>query len=67
MKKTYRQPSVMVEEAVPLTFICGSMDVTSSNDEINYGGVDVEGTKDPAVRRQRDVWEDEELEDEEVF
>ena len=45
--------------------ICGSQDITSSNDEITYGGVDEGGTIDPASRRHRDVWEDEELEYEE--
>ena len=43
--------------------ICGSEGV-SSDKGIDYGGVDEEGELDPASRR-RDVWEDEELEEEE--
>jgi hypothetical protein len=40
----------------------------SSNEEITYGGVDEDGTIDPASRRRRrDVWENEALEDEEVW
>ena len=68
MKKTYKQPSVMVEEGVPMIFICASQDITSSNEEINYGGVDEEGELDPASRRyRRDAWEDEELEEYDEF
>ena len=46
------------------TVVCGSRGVSSSGaaDDINYGGVDTEGTKDPASRRNHDVWEDEEEE-----
>lgn len=58
MKKTYKQPSVMVEEEVLETFICSSQSITSSNEEINYGGVDNDGTKDPEARRFLDMWED---------
>ncbi len=52
----------MVEEKVLATFICSSQTITSSNEEIDYGGVDNEGTKDPEVRSYHDVWDDEELE-----
>ena len=48
----------MVEEEVLETFICSSQDITSSNDEINYGGIDNNGTKDPDARRSLDMWED---------
>ena len=49
------------------TVVCGSQGVSSSGaaDDINYGGVDTEGTKDPASRRHN-VW-DEEEDDEEDF
>jgi len=54
MKKTYIEPS-----------ICGSEGVTSDKG-IDYGGVDEDGELDPASRRRRrDVWEDEELDEEE--
>ena len=63
MKKTYLQPSVMVEYIGTATIICASQDITSDQG-ITYGGVDEEGTKDPASRRHRDMWEDE---DEELY
>ncbi|MBQ4393420.1 MAG: hypothetical protein II826_09990 [Prevotella sp.] len=64
MKKTYREPSVAVAYIGTATVVCGSQGVSSSGaaDDINYGGVDTEGTKDPASRRSHDVWEDEEEE-----
>ena len=62
MKKTYIEPSIMVAYIGTARLICGSGDVTSNGVEnpIGYGGVDEEGTKDPASRRQYDVWEEEE-------
>ena len=47
------------------TIVCASEGVTSSDKDIDYGGVDEDGELDPASRRRRDVWEDEELEEEE--
>ena len=44
-------------------FICASEGVTSNNG-IDYGGVDEDGELDPASRRRRDVWDDEEEEEE---
>ena len=41
------------------SMICGLQGVTSEKD-IGYGGVDEEGTKDPASRRYRNEWEEEE-------
>lgn len=67
MKKTYIEPSVMVAYIGTAMMICGS-EVKSSGatDDIDYGGVDEDGELDPASRRRRrNVWEDEELEDEE--
>lgn len=65
MKKAYIEPSVMVNYIGTAMMICGSDGVTSGGDVkgIDYGGVDEEGTKDPASRRQYDVWEDEEMEE----
>ena len=66
MKQTYLQPSTEMDIMVTEGMVCGS--VSSSEDfGIGYGGVDEEGTLDPASRRRRDVWEDEELEEEEGF
>ena len=57
MKKTYLQPSTMMEDMEAEAFICGSESITSNNG-ITYGGVDENGTKDPASRRH-EVWDDE--------
>ena len=65
MKKTYQQPSVVMAYIGTATIICDSQDITSNNGDITYGGVDEEGTKDPASRRKYDVWEDEEEEEDE--
>jgi len=47
-----------------LSFICASKGVTSNNG-IDYGGVDEDGELDPASRRhRRDVWDDDEEEEE---
>jgi hypothetical protein len=62
MKKTYLQPSMAMDIMMTESMICNS--VTSENG-IGYGGVDENGTIDPASRRHRDMWEDEELEYEE--
>ena len=64
MKKAYIEPSVMVANIRTSMMICGSDGVTSGGDVkgINYGGVDEEGTKDPASRRHNDVWADEDEE-----
>ncbi len=63
MKKTYIQPLTEVVQMGTMSFICGSQGVTSNNG-IDYGGVDEEGKKDPASRRRRrDVWDDEEEEE----
>jgi len=67
MKKIYLEPSVVVAYIGTATIICGSQDIKSGGDidDIDYGGVDEEGEKDPASRRRHDLWEDEELEEEE--
>ena len=63
MKKTYIQPLTEVVQMGTMSFICGSQGVTSNNG-IDYGGVDEEGNKEPgARRRRRDVWDDEEEEE----
>ncbi len=42
--------------------VCTSESVTSNNG-IDYGGVDEDGEKDPAARRRRNVWDEEEEEE----
>ena len=61
-KNTYIEPSVEVEGMENEDFICASDSITSSGVEgITYGGVDEEGTMDPASRRSNTVWDDEEM------
>ena len=62
MKKTYLQPSTEMVIIGTTTMICASQGITSDNG-IDYGGVDENGEKDPSSRRQRNLWEDEEEED----
>lgn len=63
MKKTYLQPSIEMEDMGTETMICASLDITSSNGDITYGGVDEEGEKDPTSRRNlQDVWDDDDSE-----
>lgn len=57
MKKIYLQPSFVMVETNLNSMICVSQGVTSEKD-IDYGGVDEEGTKDPASRRYRNEWEE---------
>lgn len=59
MKKTYIKPSVEGDGMEPETIICNSV---ISAMGIGYGGVDEDGTKDPASRRQWDAWGNEEEE-----
>lgn len=59
MKKTYHQPSVEVEWAEPEAMVCASDAITSNTGDITYGGVDEDGEKAPASRRQLNVWADE--------
>ena len=63
MKKTYMQPLTMVAVIAKTSVVCAS-GVTSEKG-IDYGGVDDEGGMEPASRRRRNVWDDEE--DEEYF
>ncbi len=62
MKKTYLQPLTKVVMMGTQTIVCASKGVTSGKG-IGYGGVDEEGEKDPASRRRRNVWDDEEEEE----
>lgn len=66
MKKNYMTPSSMVSFLELQQMIAASdPGVRSEGDfEITYGGVDKDGTKNPSSRRGN-VWEDEELEEEE--
>ena len=58
MKKKYMQPSTKMVIIGTTIMLCGSQSITSDKG-IDYGGVDEEGTKDPASRKYHDVWEDE--------
>ena len=58
MKRTYLQPSTEVAIMGAEEMICSSQDITSSNGEITYGGIDENGELDPASRRQYNAWEE---------
>lgn len=62
MKKAYIEPSVMVDCSIETEMIiCASNGISSSGatEDITYGGVDEEGTKDPSSRRYNNVWDEE--------
>lgn len=66
MKKNYIAPSSMIAYLEMQQMMAGS-GVTGKVDEtdaIGFGGVDTDGKKNPSSRRGN-VWEDEELEEEE--
>ena len=60
MKKTYTGPFIEMDSMDCEQMVCASNDITSSglSTDITYGGVDEEGTLDPASRRQS-IWGDE--------
>lgn len=60
MKKVYVKPGIEEIGAELAMLICGSKDIYSDKG-IDYGGVDEDGTKDPASRRWNGVWDDEEF------
>jgi hypothetical protein len=62
MRKTYQKPLIVVVETELTLFVCESQDITSNNG-ITYGGVDEDGDIDPASRRRRDMWDEEEDEE----
>ena len=59
MKKTYIQPSIEMAQSLLNGMICSSQDSIASDNGIGYGGVDEEGSLEPASRRLN-VWEEEE-------
>jgi len=58
MKKIYSAPVAEIMSTEMEELLVGS--VSSVEKGIDYGGVDVDGSKDPSSRRQYEVWEDEE-------
>ena len=62
MKKFYICPATEYSD-IQLYPILTASGVGDSERDINYGGVDEEGEKDPASRRHN-VWDDEEEEEE---
>ena len=62
MKKAYLQPATEVLK-LSLHGLLMASGVQSDNKGIEYGGVDEEGTQDPAARRHRDAWDDDIEED----
>ena len=58
MKKKYLTPSAEMETMEIVMMLCASNSIQSSDGSITYGGVDEDGEKDPASRRQ-DIWNNE--------
>ncbi len=52
------KPVIDIDGMEAETIICASQGVTSGNG-IGYGGVDENGSKDPASRREFSVWDEE--------
>ena len=61
MKKIYAYPQTVITDIEVREFLMAS-GVSDPERDIDYGGVDEEGDKDPASRR-RDIWKDEEEDD----
>ena len=61
MKKEYISPSTDVTVTRAGTLMTAS-GVSDSDRDIDYGGVDEEGSKDPASRR-KSLWDDEDEEE----
>jgi hypothetical protein len=61
MKKLYLKPCIEEFGSDLTMMLCGSQGITSNKD-IDYGGVDNEGTLDPSSRRY-DAWDDDETSD----
>lgn len=64
MKKKYETPETMFVVTELPTMVCTSGGVVGEGtaDDIDYGGVDEDGDKNPASRRQN-AWDDEEVEE----
>ena len=67
MKKKYSVPNIQVNKIglaamVCVSGVCGSGVSGEPGEDIDYGGVDGEGTKDPASRRFNEWGEEEEEE-----
>lgn len=65
MKKNYITPkteSFKIKTGIILG-VSGGGDSSAPGNDIGYGGVDEEGTKDPASRKSWNSWDEEEDED----
>ena len=62
MKKNYIAPSMEMTSIELQQMVAASNGVYSGNG-ITYGGVDESGSKEPASRRRRNLWEDDEEDD----
>ena len=60
MKRQYITPTVMTVQAQAMQMLAASG--VSSDKGIGYGGIDGEGTKDPAARRRHNGWDSGEAE-----
>jgi len=61
MKKTYITPATAVFTITAGSLLTtASQGVTSKDYDIDYGGIDENGTQVPGTRRRKDLWDDEE-------
>ena len=60
MRKEYLIPATAIATTEVQPLLRGSV---RSDIGIDYGGVDEEGTKEPASRQHKSVWDDEDEED----
>ena len=67
MKRTYIVPTMEIANIGRCTVLAGSgvSGGEGLGEDIDYGGEDEDGTIDPASRKKHDVWEDEDLDEEE--
>ena len=63
MRKNYVRPHFQVVMMNTSSLICGSQDINGGDKDISYGGVDEEGSVNPSSRREPDVWDDDESEE----
>ena len=57
MKKIYIKPIIEEQRIVALKLMSGSG--VTSNNGIEYAGIDEDGTEDPDANNNDDIWDDE--------
>ena len=57
-RKRYLAPAIKTDEMDALLLQSASKAISDEQRGIGYGGVDAEGEKNPAARRQQSLWDD---------